>query len=131
MPLKKSPEYRTLRPRIAEPRAADSWQEEGLHFFVFELKPVAHQPVNVLEPPVVVFTMHPEDPVPVSVVVVTPSASGTEAEVLDLRQPQSAYTTLFPGARLPEHAVAVGQHSAAPLSDPEPRAVGAPGVWDV
>jgi hypothetical protein len=36
--------------------------------------------------------MHPEEPEPVSAVVVTPSQSGKEAQVLDLRKPENAYT---------------------------------------
>jgi hypothetical protein len=41
---------------------------------------------------VAVFTMHPEVAEPVSVVVVTPSRDGGEAEVVNLRQPESGYT---------------------------------------
>ncbi len=92
VPLKKSPEYRVLRPRIANPKAIDSWQEDGLHFFVFALRDEA----GGAEPPVAVFTMHPEEPAPLSVVVVTPSPDGKEAEVLDLRQPDSAYSAPLP-----------------------------------
>jgi hypothetical protein len=93
VPLKKSADYRTIRPRIANPKAIDSWQEEGLHFFVFALRDLA----GMAEPPVAVFTMHPEEPAPLSVVVVTPSPDGEMAEVLDLRQPESAYTAPLVG----------------------------------
>ena len=92
VPLKKSSEYRTIRPRIANPKAIDSWQEEGLHFFVFELKSTNGATVHPSDLPVAVFTMHPAEVAPVSVVVVTPSPDGAEAEVVDLRQPDSAYT---------------------------------------
>jgi hypothetical protein len=47
------------------------------------------------DPPVVVFAMHPEEPAPVSAVVVTPKPGGEEAEVVDLRQPDSAYTAAY------------------------------------
>lgn len=95
VPLKKSPDYRTIRPRIANPKAVDSWQEEGLHFFVFELKPADGAAVDPADLPVAVFTMHPEEPAPISVVVVTPRSDGAEAEVVDLRQPESAYTAPY------------------------------------
>ena len=77
----------------------DHWQEEGLHFFVFALRPengtsngAASLPA---EPPVAVFALHPEEPAPVSAVVVTPSAGGKEAQVLDLRKPENAYTAPY------------------------------------
>ena len=91
-PLKKSPEYRAIRPRVASPRAVDSWQDEGVHFFVFQLNPVQGAAAMLDNPPVVVFAMHPEEPAPVSAVVVTPQPGGEDAEVIDLRQPGSAYT---------------------------------------
>jgi len=91
-PLKKSPEYRVIRRRGAKPRAIDSWQEDGLHFFVFELRAAE----GAAEPPMAVFTMHPAEAAPVSVVVVTPSPDGEKAEVLDLRQPASAYSAPLP-----------------------------------
>ncbi len=95
MPLKRSSEYRTLRPRVASLKPADHWQEEGLHFFVFQLLPAEGTAAVGAEPPVAVFVMHPEEPAPVSAVVVTPSASGGEAEVMDLRRPDSAYTAPY------------------------------------
>ncbi|HJZ49524.1 MAG TPA: hypothetical protein VKE41_20240 [Roseiflexaceae bacterium] len=97
-PLKKSPEYRALRPRVASPRAVDSWQDQGVHFFVFQLNPVDGAAAVPDDPPVVVFAMHPEEPAPVSAVVVTPRPGGEEAEVVDLRQPDSAYTAPYAGA---------------------------------
>jgi hypothetical protein len=112
VPLKKSPEYRTIRPRIANPKAIDSWQEEGLHFFIFELKPANGAAVDPSKTPVAVFTMHPEEPAPISVVVVTPSTSGAEAEVEDLRQPERAYMAPYFGddhALQPNHNDTAGQ----------------------
>ena len=90
VPLKKSPEYRTIRPRIGNPTATDSWQEEGLHFFVFALTAADGTAYASSDSPVAVFTMHPEEPTPLSVVV-TPKDNGM-AEVMDLRQPDSTYT---------------------------------------
>jgi hypothetical protein len=100
-PLKKSPEYRAIRPRVASPKAVDSWQEEGIHFFVFQLSPVEGAAAVPDDPSVVVFAMHPEEPAPVSAVVVTPRPGGQEAEVADLREPGSAYTAAYPGASAP------------------------------
>jgi hypothetical protein len=104
-PLKRSAEYRGLRPRVADLRPLDHWQEEGLHFFVFPLRHDDPAPANGSgpsggsatspEPPVAVFAMHPEERAPVSAVVVTPVAGG-EARVLDLRRPESAYTAPYP-----------------------------------
>jgi hypothetical protein len=42
---------------------------------------------------VVVFAMQPPEPRPISAVIVTPSATGEEAEVVDLRDPGSGYIT--------------------------------------
>ena len=46
---------------------------------------------NGHEPPVAVFAMRSPEPLPISAVIVTPSADGQEAEVVDLRQPDSGY----------------------------------------
>ena len=100
-PLKKSPEYRVIRPRIANPMAVDSWQDQGVHFFVFLLRPAEGAPWVPHDPPVVVFAMHPEEPEPVSVVVVTPKPGGEEAEVVDLREAGSTYTAAFLGVITP------------------------------
>ncbi|HZG68045.1 MAG TPA: hypothetical protein VEZ12_14980, partial [Herpetosiphonaceae bacterium] len=90
--LKKSPEYRMIRRRGASPRVVDSWQEDGLHFFIFELPPLDGTEANPHEPPVAVFTMHPDESLPLSVVVVTPGANGEEAEIMNLRDPDGVYT---------------------------------------
>jgi hypothetical protein len=102
VPLKRSPEYRALRPRVAGLSPLDHWQEEGLHFFVFALRHGAAAGeggavvvAKDVEPPVAVFAMHPREPSPVSAVVVTPSQSGEEAQVMDLRRPDLAYTAPY------------------------------------
>jgi len=89
-PLKRSAEYRTIRPRVASPRAVDSWQDEGLHFFVFQLRS-ANGDASIDDPPVAVFAMHLEQSALVSAVVVTPQVGGQDAEVMDLRQPGNSY----------------------------------------
>jgi hypothetical protein len=66
VPLKRSGEYRALRPRVAGLSPLDHWQEEGLHFFVFALRHAAAAAeggaavvAKDVEPPVAVFAMHP------------------------------------------------------------------------
>ena len=93
LPLKRSPEYRAIRPRVSNIRPIDSWQEYEHHFFVFQLRDDREQATS--EAPVVVFAMHPEQTSPVSVVVVTPGLDGGEAEVRDLRQPENSYTASY------------------------------------
>jgi hypothetical protein len=123
-PLKKSPEYRTIRPRVASPQAIDSWQDEEVHFFVFQLNPVEGAAAVLDDPPVVVFAMHPEEPAPVSVVVVTPKPGGEDAEVVDLRQPDSAYTAAYSGASAskqdPEPERENGGHANESVTDEAP-----------
>ncbi len=93
-PLQSSPEYGAISQRVANPKPVDAWQEDGLHFFIFELLRVdgAGAVPPAAEAPVVIFTMHPEEAAPVSVVAVTPIPGGEHAEVVDLRQPDSGYT---------------------------------------
>jgi hypothetical protein len=95
LPLKRSSEYRAVRRRVASPRPIDSWFDKELHFFVFQLHTVNGNANGAAEPPVAVFTMHPEAPEPISAVLVTPSPDGAEAEVTDLRQPERAYLAPF------------------------------------
>jgi hypothetical protein len=92
VPLKRSKEYRAIRKRVADLHPADSWQQEGFHFFVFVLHAADGTNGVLLESPVVVFAMHPEEKDPVSAVVVTPTGDGAEAEIRSLRDPDSAYT---------------------------------------
>ncbi len=94
VPLKESAEYQALGKRLASPEPVDSWREDGLHFFVFELlrDDGAGAVPPAAEAPVVIFTMHPEETAPVSGVMVTPIPGGEQAEVVDLRQPDSGYT---------------------------------------
>ena len=70
----------------------DSWQDEGFHFFVFVLHAEEGAQTRSDDPPVVVFAMHPEAEEPVSAVVVTPDPEGGEAQIKDLREPESVYT---------------------------------------
>ena len=91
VPLKRSAAFARIRKRVADHHHRDSWQEDGLHFFVFHLRPEGDGGDGT-EAPVAVFALPPESPTPVSAVVVTPSPEGTEAEIRDLSGEDSAYT---------------------------------------
>jgi hypothetical protein len=79
--LKRSREYRALRPRVAELKPIDSWIQEGLHFFVFQLKPEDGLP----EAPVAVFAIEPLAQEVVSAVAISSQPNGASPEVHDLR----------------------------------------------
>jgi hypothetical protein len=96
VPLKRSAEFAAIRRRVADHHHLDSWQEDDLHFFVFQLRPAEGAAANGTEAPVAVFAMHPEFAAPVSAVVVTPSPGGAEAEIRDLRAPDNVYTAPVP-----------------------------------
>jgi hypothetical protein len=89
VPLKRSHTYAMIRPRVADLRPTDSWRQDELHFFVFRLRPIEE---SVPEPPLAVFAMHPAMGEPVSGVVVTPGQTGEDAQVIDIHQPEQAYT---------------------------------------
>ena len=92
MPLKRSAEFAAIRRRMADHHYLDSWEDDDLHFFVFLLHPAEGVEADPKNPPVAVFAMHPEIEIPVSAVVVTPTDRGLQAEIQDIRQPESAYT---------------------------------------
>jgi hypothetical protein len=89
-PLKASAEFTTIAPRLAADRPLDAWQEDDLHFFVFQLRPddgeeMEHEAES--ESPVAVFVMDSASDAPISAVVVRPSGDGAEVAVHDLRTP--------------------------------------------
>ena len=102
VPLKRSPEYAAIRRRVADPHHSDAWVEDGLHFFVFQLHPLegASPPGTnggargrgAPQAPVAVFAMNPEASAVHSAAVVTPGPDGAEAEIMNLREPDSVYT---------------------------------------
>ena len=94
MPLKRSPDYGAIRPRVAELKPIDAWQDEGLHYFVFLLKSHPDAPEGA-QPPIAVFAMHPEMPRPVSGVIVAPTPDGLDAQITNLRDPENPYTVSF------------------------------------
>jgi Tfp pilus assembly protein PilF/glycosyltransferase involved in cell wall biosynthesis len=93
--IERSPEYAIIRDRVADARPADSWEQDGLHLYVFQLRPL--EGAADAEPPTAVFTMHPELTEPLSAVVVTPGRDGQEAGVTDLRNSAEAYTAPLVG----------------------------------
>jgi hypothetical protein len=99
MPLKRSPEFRDLRPRLAgsPPHpVADSWLDDGFHFFVFALKPEPNGD-GPREAGAAVFAMHPESPEPVSAITVIPTPTGEHAEITNLSAPTGSYLAPLPG----------------------------------
>jgi hypothetical protein len=89
VPLKRSRTYGKIRPRVADLRPIDSWQQDKLHFFVFRLKPL--DGVALPEPPLAVFAVHPAAAEPASAVVVSPHRNGVEAEIVSLLQPENGH----------------------------------------
>lgn len=99
MPLKRSPEFRNLRPRLAgkPPHPVfDSWLDDGFHFFVFALRPVESSDGTVRDGAVAVFAMHPESAEPVSAITVVPLNGDNKAEITDLRPPGGSYIAPLP-----------------------------------
>jgi len=92
-PLKTSAEFAAIRARLSREEFLDSWTEDGLHFFVFALLAAegAEHGNGEEEEPVAVFAMHPSSKSPFSAVVVAPRPGGMEAEIRDLRSPETVH----------------------------------------
>jgi hypothetical protein len=90
-PLKRSAEYGAIRRRVADPKPLDAWQVDGLHYFVFALRPPEGAPTG--EAPVALFTMTgaDEDP-PAVALVITPGVDPKHPQVVDLRRPGTPFT---------------------------------------
>jgi hypothetical protein len=100
VPLKRSPEFRELRPRLAgkAPHPIyDSWLDDGFHFFVFVLAPARDAGGAAAEGGYAVFAMHPQSSEPVSAVTVVPTETGRDAEITNLREPGGSYLAPLPG----------------------------------
>jgi hypothetical protein len=93
-PLKASAEFASIHARLVSDHHIDSWQEDGLHFFVFQLSAV-NGPWNghatEKELPVAVFVMNVDPKELVSAVTITPLPDGQEAEIQDLSAPETVY----------------------------------------
>lgn len=92
VPLKRSAEFAAIRKRVADHHHLDAWVEDGLHFFVFQLRPADGAADEGDEAPVAVFAMRPGAAGPISAVVVTPRGDGAEAEIQSLRETEPPYT---------------------------------------
>ena len=101
-PLKRSPEFRTLRPRLAGKAphpVIDSWLDDGFHFFVFQLAENEHPDgATAGSVALAVFAMHPDQQEPVSAVTVVPTETGGHAQITDVRDPSSSYIAPLPGS---------------------------------
>jgi hypothetical protein len=73
-----------VRPRLASPAPVDSWEDEGLHYFVFQVKP-EDGAAEGAEPPVALFTMRRDETDPAGALVVALGPGGEEAVFTDLR----------------------------------------------
>jgi hypothetical protein len=87
--LKRSPEYASIRKRVADPKPVDAWQLNMLNYFLFQLRPL--EDVT----PFALFTMSWEHDGPLSALVITPDAEGKHAQVVNLRQPDSVQTVVL------------------------------------
>jgi glycosyltransferase involved in cell wall biosynthesis len=83
--LRQSPVYEAIGDRLVDDAPADTWQEEGLDFFAFDLLPT-NGAASLSEPPTVVFAVHPESLRLISAVVVTPDADGAQPQIVDLKE---------------------------------------------
>jgi hypothetical protein len=93
VPLKRSKEFRALRPRLAgsPPHPVfDSWFENDFHFFAFVLAPNQDAGPKA-EGGLAVFTMHRSTKDPVAAVAVVPTGKPNEAEITNLREPGGSY----------------------------------------
>jgi hypothetical protein len=80
-----------VRRRIAVPRPADSWDLDGLHYFVFALAASDAEPIPGVAGPSALFTMRPGERTPAAALLVTPIPGGF-AEVRDVRHPETVET---------------------------------------
>jgi len=79
-----SPEFESLRPRLASQEPVDTWKTNMQSFFLYELKPDADGSVSHA-----LFITRWEDDAPISAVVITPDPAGGEPRSVNLRSPQA------------------------------------------
>jgi hypothetical protein len=105
-PVKRSLEFRRLRPRLAGPAphpVFDSWMDDGFHFFVFLLAG-ANGGEPTVQSGMAVFAAHPEAEDLVSAVTVVPTEDGGSAEIANLKAPGGSYTVPLQVPPRPQHA---------------------------
>src|SRR5436190_148162 len=94
VPLKRSREYRAIRSRVADLRPSDAWQQDGLHFFVFELRSVDGDGTGLSGPDVAVCAMTPGLQAPVSAVLVRAGADDQAPEITALGERPATTSSL-------------------------------------
>ncbi|MBW8831146.1 MAG: DUF3624 family protein [Burkholderiales bacterium] len=90
-----SPEFASLRARLASPEPEDTWKVNMQSFFLYRLVPDEDELT-----PHALFITRWEDDVPVSAVVVTPSPDGGEPRTVNL---QASAPSSLPSAVTGEH----------------------------
>jgi len=90
-PLKRSPQYASIRKRVAHPKPVDAWQANLLHYFVFQLNPADDAPAGA-GAPYALFSMSYEYDGPAKALVITPNINGTHVQVENLLQPGAVQT---------------------------------------
>ena len=90
-PLFASADFAAIGDRVRDRQPTDTWQENELHFFVFDLESEGSDRAADQDGPVAVFAMHPGMGWPVSAVVITPQAGGQAAEIQDLKSSDARY----------------------------------------
>jgi hypothetical protein len=88
-PLKRSPEYASIRSQVAELKPIDAWSLENLHYFVFAMKPRSDVPVDA-EYRVAMLVMNNDEKL-VSALVIRTNGSDCEAHVQDLCHPGKSF----------------------------------------
>jgi hypothetical protein len=117
--LWRSREYRAIRRRIASGQPTDTWQEDDLHFFIFQLREDKRLDYTPFDPAVAVFVMTVGSNQPFSAVTVEPGRDGQEI-VIDLRAPRTIW------GRVVQHVSFAAQSMMKPWNARLPRFTGRP-----
>jgi hypothetical protein len=80
VPLKRSQEYRAIRAKVADLKPLDAWQEYGIHYFLFGLRPEAES----APAPFALFAMAGGNIAPLSAMVITPGDTSSDVYVRNL-----------------------------------------------
>jgi tetratricopeptide (TPR) repeat protein/glycosyltransferase involved in cell wall biosynthesis len=83
--LQQTTAYDAIRSRLVGDVPTDTWQEDGLHYFAFDLLSIDESGPSLPEPETAVFAIHAESMRLISAIVVTPDANGGEPEIMELR----------------------------------------------
>ena len=92
--VKASPEFYELEANMVSTEPNDTWQAEGLTFFVFDLKPVAKPSDALFLYPYVIFAAS-EDQGIVAVIVATPDLCTMQVELKDFNNPELSQTVML------------------------------------